>query len=171
MAETPAGVNKEEKTGSSLIVLFLLVPIGAIVGLIYVVQRLFFSSEELARFDVSRGNGEGTLQANANDELDVRIDIRADREISDANFGQQLSRGDLRLTLTAPDGTTQTARCDLYNGWTETTHSRERLRRPFYEGAQNDCKLRAHESGTHRLRAQADWHDAQVRSALVRVLK
>ncbi|MBK8171679.1 MAG: hypothetical protein IPK60_15210 [Sandaracinaceae bacterium] len=169
MADPAAQESKP--AGNALLLLFLLLPLSAIVGLVYLVQRLFFSSEELARFNVMHGRGETTFEAAANDELDVRMDIRSDRQLNDASFGEMLIRGDLRFVLTAPDGTAQTVQCHVYNGWTETTHSRERLRRPFFEGAQNDCALRARKAGTHRLRVEIDWRGAPVRSALVRVLK
>lgn len=166
--ETP----KKAEQGIGWTVLVVLVFVGvpvAIGGAVYLIDRFFFTDDELAVFRFQNNEAGGRVNAPSADTIHFRLHAECDTQMRSSEFGDELERAQLSIRVQDDGGAVQTVTCPAYNDFVADTHSREMRRRPKLDGIPLDCDISLRHSGAITVHASASWNGAHVRSAELHV--
>lgn len=151
----------------------LLVAVPALIfGVVLLVKRVRApKGDEIAALDVAGGAAEHPLSLRAGDTLVTYLDVRAAKEIQSGAFGDALATAGMSQSLVREPGRPQESSCAASSGWIREPHRNERLKRPLWEGVENQCSLRADADGLYTLRVKLSWQGLDPAKATLRVFR
>jgi hypothetical protein len=159
-SQPTAAWSGKDRFSGALYVVALLAVIGGIVG---VIRLLNPDPTVLATLALDKGAASTAIQLAKPTELRVVLNVRALGKMDRGDLDDDLTRSQLTVTSSNPDGT---VRCSAFNGWSGSGSEEKRKQVPRFKEAENDCGNLKLAQGKSSITIALDWKGKSPRPAV-----